>query len=151
MSGKTWLSRLHTTRMSSSSSALQSRPFVLYVLANFVSQLGTWVQRIAIGWLSWELSHSATLVGLISLLLFAPTLLVGVFFGILADKADRKSASITANIALTVVAGSFCLTDTMGWMSFSTLAVLALAQGFASAAYQPVRLSIVAELVPPPN
>ena len=134
--------------MPSASSAFQSPGFVAYLLANFVSQMGTWIQRVAIGWLSWELSHSATLVGFISLLLFTPTLLLGAFFGILTDRVALKPASVAANIALALMAGLFSITEMAGWLSFSALALLALAQGLAAAAYQPIRLSVVAELVP---
>jgi MFS family permease len=130
------------------SSAFQSRAFVAYLLANFASQMGTWIQRIAIGWLSWELSHSATLVGFISLLLFTPTLLFGALFGVLADRVALKSASIAANIALAFMAGLFSATEIGGWLSFPALALLAFAQGLAAAAYQPIRLSVIAEIVP---
>jgi hypothetical protein len=40
------------------------RNYALYVLGNTISSLGMWAQRVGVGWLSWELSHAATWVGL---------------------------------------------------------------------------------------
>lgn len=128
--------------------ALRIRAFACYVLANFISQMGTWVQRVAIGWLSWDLTHSAMLVGMTSLLMFSPTFLLGPIFGAISDRVDIKKASITANIALSLVAALFCAIQYVGWMTFPVLALLAVIQGLASAAYQPVRISIIPDLVP---
>jgi hypothetical protein len=36
------------------------RNYALYALGNTISFLGMWAQRVGFGWLSWELSHSAT-------------------------------------------------------------------------------------------
>ncbi len=128
--------------------ALKTSGFACYVLANFVSQMGTWIQRVAIGWLSWDLTHSALLVGLTSLLLFSPTLIFGPMFGAIADRADVRKASVIANIVLSLIAVLFCLVQYFGWMTFQVLALLAVIQGLASAAYQPVRISIIPDLVP---
>ena len=36
-----------------------------YALGNFCSMTGLWIQRVAIGWLVWELSHSAVWLGVV--------------------------------------------------------------------------------------
>jgi hypothetical protein len=41
------------------SRALAHRNFGIYIAGNSVSLIGTWMQRIGVGWLAWELSHRA--------------------------------------------------------------------------------------------
>ena len=50
--------------------ALGHREFLIYSIGNGLSSLGLWVQRLALGWLAWDLSHSEIWVGLIAFCLF---------------------------------------------------------------------------------
>ncbi len=43
--------------------ALSQRNFLLYVSGNSVSLVGLWIQRIAVGWLTWELTQSGAWLG----------------------------------------------------------------------------------------
>ena len=43
---------------------LTLRHYRLYVLGNITSNLGMWTQRVAMGWLTWELTHSTTWLGI---------------------------------------------------------------------------------------
>jgi hypothetical protein len=45
---------------------LAHRDFGIYVAGNSISLIGTWMQRIGVGWLAWELSHSGTVLGLVA-------------------------------------------------------------------------------------
>jgi hypothetical protein len=58
------------------------RNYAIYALGNTISSLGTWAQRVGVGWLSWELSHSASWVGLVSLCQFLPVTLFAPLFGL---------------------------------------------------------------------
>ena len=43
---------------------LTLRYYRLYVFGNVTSNLGMWTQRVAMGWLTWELTHSAAWLGI---------------------------------------------------------------------------------------
>jgi hypothetical protein len=45
---------------------LAHRDYGLYTAGNSISLIGLWVQRVAIGWLTWELTGSATWLGLVA-------------------------------------------------------------------------------------
>ena len=47
--------------------ALANPQFRIYTLGNLPSLLGTWVQRLAIAWLAWKLTHSHAWVGAVAL------------------------------------------------------------------------------------
>ncbi len=45
--------------------AFSNRNFAIYVSGNSISLVGNWVQRVAVGWLTWELTGSNTWIGVI--------------------------------------------------------------------------------------
>src|SRR5271155_5777112 len=80
--------------------ALGDRNYRVYAIGNFVSLCGTWLQRIAIGWLAWQLTHSATWLGLVSFADLFPTVVLSPIAGTLADRRARvamiKSTQLVA-------------------------------------------------------
>lgn len=129
---------------------LRHRDFAWYITGNALSWTALWMQRVAIGWLSWELTHSPLWVGLISLAQFAPVIVLGPMFGVLADKLERRRHAIVVTSVQMVLAMVLCLVSALGWMRIELLFVLCLAIGIASSAYQPVRLAMVNDVVPRP-
>ncbi|MEE8284765.1 MAG: MFS transporter, partial [Alphaproteobacteria bacterium] len=59
-----------------------------YMAGNFSSQLGMWVQRIAIQWLTWQLTHSPTWLGIIAFADFFPNIVMAPLAGALADRLN---------------------------------------------------------------
>ena len=47
--------------------AFTHRNYRVYAGGNAVSLIGVWMQRVAVGWLTWTLTHSGTWLGLVSL------------------------------------------------------------------------------------
>ena len=78
-------------------SSLRTRNYRLFFFGQMVSLCGTWMQTIALGWLVLQLSHnSAFAVGLVIALQFVPTLLFGVWGGVIADRWDKRLVLIGA-------------------------------------------------------
>ena len=127
----------------------RDRNDALYAAGNTVSSLGTWAQRVGVGWLSWELSHSASWVGLVSLSQFLPVTLFAPLFGGLLDRADPKRYAIATNGALMLIAAALWAVTAAGAMTIERLCGLSLLLGIANGAYHPARLAIVNELVQP--
>ncbi|MFN0305089.1 MAG: MFS transporter [Burkholderiales bacterium] len=127
---------------------LRHRDFALFVSGNALSWLGSWMQRISIGWLSWDLTHSSLWVGLISLAMYAPVIVLGPLFGVLADKLDRRWHGVIVNAIQMLLAVTLFLISIAGSMRIELLFAVCILIGIAGAAYQPVRLSLVNDIVP---
>jgi MFS family permease len=69
--------------------AFAHRNYRIYVSGNSISLIGWWLERVAVGWLTWTLTHSGAWLGLISLADFLPVLFLAPFAGVLADRRDR--------------------------------------------------------------
>jgi len=52
--------------------AFAHRNYLIYVSGNSISLIGWWLERVAVGWLTWTLTHSGAWLGLISLADFLP-------------------------------------------------------------------------------
>jgi MFS family permease len=131
-----------------SSSALTNRNFLVYLSGNTISLHGLWVYRVALGWFAWQLTDSEFWVGVVAFTQFFPVVLFGPVFGVLADRFDRKAASILINsmsgmnmVLLAMLAG-------LGSVDIYVLCVLAFMQGILDGAHMPVRMSLVPNLVP---
>src|SRR5438105_12484339 len=71
------------------SRAFAHRNYRVYVSGNSISLIGWWLQRVAVGWLTWTLTHSGTWLGLVSLADLLPVLVLSPVAGVLADRHDR--------------------------------------------------------------
>ena len=69
--------------------AFSHRNYRIYISGNGISLIGSWLQRVAVGWLAWTLTHSGTWLGLVSLADFLPVLFLSPLAGVLADRRDR--------------------------------------------------------------
>ncbi len=126
---------------------LQISNYRNYMMGNFCSQVGMWVQRIAIQWLTWELTHSPTWLGIIAFADFFPNIVMAPLAGALADRMDRLhairlymfiSGCISVTLAALVIGDRITIT---------LLLVFVLLNGTAMAFNYPVRLSIIHSLV----
>src|SRR5882757_8827577 len=64
------------------------RNYRWYVIGNFCSTIGLWMQRDAMGILVWELTKSPTWLGIIALAETGPTILLGFHSGALLDRLN---------------------------------------------------------------
>jgi hypothetical protein len=76
----------------------------IYAAGNAVSLVGTWMQRISIGWLTWELTHSGLWLGIMAFADFFPVLVIGPIAGAAADRWDRLTVVKTSQIVSLVQA-----------------------------------------------
>lgn len=135
------------SRFASLRSAFSNRNYAIYISGNSISLIGFWMQRMAVGWLAWELSESAFWVGAIAFIEIVPLIIVGPLFGVWADRFERKKLAVLAqSLMMTQALILFSLTFG-GWLSITSLFILAMLEGIIHAAYQPIRLSIIPNLV----
>ena len=70
--------------------ALRHRNFRLFFSGQSISLIGTWMTRIATGWLVYRLTGSALLLGLVGFVGQIPTFLLAAFAGVWVDRLDRR-------------------------------------------------------------
>lgn len=128
-------------------SALGNRNYLIYFIGNTVSLHGLWVYRVALGWLAWQLTSSEFWVGAVAFTQFAPAVLFGPIFGVLADRFDRRAASLLINTMSTLNMFLLALLTLLGKTDIYVLCLLAMMQGILDGAHMPVRMSLVPNLV----
>jgi MFS family permease len=128
-------------------SALSSRYYRIYLAGNIVSLHGLWIYRVALGWFAWQLTESELWIGIVAFTQFAPAVVFGPVFGVLADRFDRRRASLLIN---SISVGNMLLLAYLvylGMVDIHTLTALSLMQGVLDGAHMPVRMSVVPNLV----
>ncbi|MDA1326388.1 MAG: MFS transporter [Proteobacteria bacterium] len=126
---------------------LKNRNYRNYTAGNFASQLGMWVQRIAIGWLTWELTKDPKWLGIIAFADFMPNLVFAPLAGALADRMDRLRAIRLYMMISAVLSGAIAWLTIADLITVHYLVMLVLANGIAMSFNFPVRLSIIHGLV----
>ncbi len=86
---------------------LRFRDFRLIWSAEVVSQTGTHIQRVAVAWQVFEMPGDPLQLGVLGLARFIPLFLFGLAAGVVADRYDRRTTLILAQIALMTIAAAF--------------------------------------------
>ncbi len=127
--------------------ALRNRNFLIYLAGSTVSLHGLWIYRVALGWYAWQLSGSELWVGIVAFTQFAPAVIFGPLFGVLADRFDRRKASILINTACVLNMLVLSSLTYLGQVDIGVLAATSLVQGVLDGAHTPVRMTLVPSIV----
>lgn len=109
---------------------------------------GQWVQQVTLGWLLYDITGSAVLLGALNGLRALPFLFLGPIAGVTADRFDRKK--VVAAVALVIMVTAFIMGGVVlaggreVWYLFAFTAVTGTAWAFN----QPARQSLISETVP---
>jgi len=122
----------------------------LWASGALVSNIGTWMQRVAQDWLVLTVltDHSAVAVGITTGLQFAPMLVLAPVAGVLADRVPKRRLLILTQTAMGVVGLVLGLLVVTGAAQLWHAYALALALGIAAAVDAPARQAFVSEMVP---
>jgi MFS family permease len=127
--------------------ALGNRNFRLFFMGQSVSLIGTWMQRVAVGWLVYRLTDSAFLLGVVGFSTQIPAFVLSPFAGVLADRWNRHRLLILTQVLAMVQAfilAYLVLTETIVvW----EIIVLSLILGVVTAFDIPVRQSFMIEMI----
>lgn len=127
--------------------ALRSPGYRRFWLGSLVSNLGLWIQTIALGWLVFDLTHAATWLGIVSFCGNAPTLLLGLVGGAIADRASRRLVMTGSLLLLAAGAAALALLTASGHLAVWQVIAIAMLSGTATALYTPAMHSVVPSLV----
>ena len=128
-------------------SALKFRDFRIYLGGNLFAVNALWMQRVTIGWIAWDLTSSATFVGFIAFVNFAPVMVTGPLFGVLVDRMRITQVAKLTQILLLIISLGFYLFFTFGILDEIVLSFLSFLSGLVTSAHNPVRLSLAPRLV----
>jgi MFS family permease len=130
--------------------SLSNRNYRLYASGAVVSNVGTWMQRIAQDWLVLQLTHgNGTALGLTTGLQFLPILLLSPYAGLIADRFPKRRLLQVTQLMLAVPALVLGLLALTGVAQTWEVYVLAFVFGIGSAFDAPARQSFVSEIVGP--
>ncbi|WP_078941444.1 MFS transporter [Streptomyces cellulosae] len=128
--------------------SLTVRNFRLFAAGQLVSVCGTWMMVVAQDWLVLSLTgDSASALGLITALQFAPLLLFTLHAGGLADRYDKRRLLMGANLSSCVLAVLLGVLVLAGGVQLWHVGLFAMGLGLVNAVEVPARMSFVSELV----
>jgi MFS family permease len=125
---------------------LRDTRYRTYWLALFTSQMGTWMQAAAQGWLVLLLTGSAERLGLVVALQFLPSLLFSLPAGVLADRYPKRHLLLLTQGGMMLLAFLMALLILTGWVRYGHVLLFAFLYGALNAMDLPVRQSFTVEL-----
>ncbi|MEO1000720.1 MAG: MFS transporter [Pseudomonadota bacterium] len=128
--------------------ALRHPAFRTYVAGSFFALNGMWMQRLTIGWIGWDLTGSASFVGFVAFLIFAPVMVSGPLFGVIADRIDVRRGALATQGTLAALTVALLGAEVADVLTPPLLALLALAVGVVMSAHHPIRMALAPRLVP---
>ncbi|MHB1414880.1 MAG: MFS transporter [Chloroflexota bacterium] len=128
--------------------ALRKYPnFRLYWAGALASNMGTWMQMIAQGWLVYDLTGSAIYLGLVSFATAIPNLFLPLVGGVLADRFERRRLMMVTQSASMCLAFLLAYLTLTGQVTVWHIIAIAFVNGVVFSFNTPVRQTIVSDLV----
>ncbi|HEX7367345.1 MAG TPA: MFS transporter [Pelobium sp.] len=127
--------------------SLKSRNFKLYFAGQSISLIGTWMQRLAVSWLVYDVTHSAFLLGLVMFASQIPTLLLAPYGGAVTDRHSRYKIILFTQFASMLQAALLAAMILGGFYSTTGIVLLSVLLGCINAFDIPSRQSLMIELI----
>ena len=127
--------------------ALRHRNYRLFYGGQGISLIGTWMTRVATGWLVYRLTHSALLLGLVSFAGQIPILILGAVAGVWVDRLNRHRVLVVTQILSMMQSFALAALALSGIIRVIDVILLNLFQGTINAFDMPARQAFVVEMV----
>ncbi len=125
--------------------ALQYSNYRLFFIGQGISFIGTWIQRIAMGWLVYRLTNSKFLLGLVDFSSQIPSFLLTPVTGVIADRFNRRRLIIITQILAMLQALILAILALTHLISISHIIILSVFLGLVNALDTPLRQLFFAE------
>jgi MFS family permease len=131
--------------------ALHARNFRLYLGGQSLSLIGTWMQRVALTWWVYRVTHSAFMLGGVGFAGQIPALLLAPLAGALVDRWDRQRLLLVTQTLAMLQAGA------LAWLVLADIATLeqviglSVVLGVINAIDMPTRQALMVDLVDQPE
>jgi MFS family permease len=128
--------------------ALRHRDFRLFWTGNFLSNIGTWMQNIAQGWLVLKLTNSAFWLGLVGFASSVPILFFALIGGVIADHVNKRKLLMITQSAMMLFAFAMAGLTWFHLINVQAIVFLALGTGIAMSLNTPSYQALVPRLLP---
>jgi MFS family permease len=126
--------------------ALTSRDFTIFLVGQFLSVIGTWMQNTAQPYLAYRISGRPLDLGLIGFAATLPTLLLALPAGVLVERWDKRKTVIIFQSIMSLQAFGLAALTFTGQIQIWHIGILALIFGTASAVEITARQAMLVEL-----
>ncbi|GAA3543294.1 MFS transporter [Aeromicrobium flavum] len=133
--------------MSPTFRSLSIRNYRVYAMGALVSNIGTWMQRVAQDWLILVLTGSGTALGITTGLQLLPALLFSPVAGVVADRFPKQQVLKVTQLAMAIPAALLGVLAITGAVEAWHVYVIAFVFGVGAAFDAPARQSFVSEMV----
>ncbi len=127
--------------------ALRNANYRIFWSSVFTSNIGSWIQTVAQGYLVLQLTNSPFMVGLVSFATSLPVLLFTLVGGVVADRRDKRRLLIMTQsllLAVTMVMALLTLTNVINiWLIIGLSVLIGTTNAFNAPAYQSILIDIV--------
>jgi MFS family permease len=127
--------------------ALRHAEFRVFWTGNFVSNIGSWMQNVAQGWLVLQITNSPFWLGAVGFAQQVPALLFSLLGGVLADRVSRRTLLLSTQVAMTLLALALAVLTSLGWITVGKIAAIAFVAGTTMALNAPTYQAAVRDLV----
>src|SRR5688572_12230872 len=127
--------------------ALRHRNYRLFFGGQTVSLIGSWITRVATGWLVYRLTGSVLLLGVVGFCGQIPTLVLAPFAGVLADRWNRHRILVVTQALSLAQSAALAVLTLSGVITVPHVLILQIAQGVINAFDTPARQAFVSEMV----
>lgn len=140
------------SRLRAMGRAFADHNYRLFFAGQGVSLVGTWMSRLATGWLVFRLGgpDAAWLLGAVSFAALAPTFFLGPVAGVFVDRWNRHTVLVVTQVL------SLAQSAALAWVAFAAgpgtgtvwlIAGLSVLQGVVNAFDMPARQALLVEMV----
>jgi MFS family permease len=123
------------------------RAFATVWTGSFVSNIGTWMETVAIGVYVTQATGQAAWTGTVAALTYVPTVLLGPFGGALADRFDRRRFLVAVTLFQTLLAAVLTALAATDRLSVGAVATIVLLAGCAFSVAMPAVQAMTPDLV----
>ncbi len=127
--------------------ALSNPVYRRYFISNTVATTGRWLHRMAVGWLTWELTESTSWLGIVAFADAFPMVFVSLIAGAVADRMGYLRVIRFGQLGAACVTALFAALTLAGLITIEAVVALTFAFGSLEALSTPARMSLVHSLV----
>src|SRR6202453_1358580 len=127
--------------------ALRHRNFKLFFFGQSISVIGTWMTRLATGWLVYRLTHSALLLGMVSFAGQIVSFALGPFAGVWVERLNRRKLLVGTQAAAAVQSLALAALALTHVITLWEIIALTALQGVINAFDMPGRQSFLVQMV----
>lgn len=128
-------------------SAFSSRNYRLFFAGQFVSLIGTWMQKTAVSWVIYSLTHSKLMLGVTLFATMFPSFLLSFLGGVAADRYDRYKLLLLTQVVSMIQAILLTILIFTGHGTVWAIIALSVLLGVVNAFDVPARQSLVYDMV----